>query len=214
MTVIALWFVLAVSTALCIYSWVVLPSLASKRLNESMAAFSKAIELRFPSRQGLSSEAVALCRLVGKQMKLGRSSLLDLEMACWLRDVGLCSTPYQLLNCKPRSSWTMEEEGLYRQHTLDGSAMLEQVPALRHLSQIVLHYEADYSPLHDIPVEARVLKVVTTFLWHSQLVGDEEAAQKLDSQLGQTLDPRVVQALVEVLRSHHGTDFRTAKALA
>ena len=109
MTVVVLWFVLAVSTGICIYSWVVLPSLASKRLNESMAAFSKAIELRFPSRQGLSSEAVALCRLVGKQMKLGRSSLLDLEMACWLRDVGLCSTPYQLLNCKPRSGWTMDQ---------------------------------------------------------------------------------------------------------
>jgi response regulator RpfG family c-di-GMP phosphodiesterase len=185
-----------------------LPRQMEDRFVQPMKAFSTAVELRFPSHEGLSLRVVGLSRAVGRQMGLSTKRLRDLETAAHLRDIGLCAIPYSVVNGKAANQWSAPEKLTYDRHPEVSGAMLELVPTLRHLAEIVrCHHsrfdghDSDGLTGKDIPVEARVLKVVTEYVWIERWQGDLIARQRVRDGLGTEYCPDVVAALWTVLTS-------------
>lgn len=188
-----------------------LPAQLNERFRESLTAFSTAIELRFPTHGGLSRRVVGLSIAAGKRMGLRPSQIRDLEMAAILRDIGLCSIPYNLVNGKAPEEWTEAEQMTYDRHPEVSGAMLELVPSLRHLAGIVRWHHAnfeDHNPLdptvpssNNLPIESRILKVVTEYVWQERYQGDLLARESIREGAGSTYCPAAAAALLAVLTS-------------
>ena len=190
-----------------------LPRKLDERFRESMRAFSTAIELRFPTQKGMTDEVVRLCEVTGRRMGLSEKDRHKLEMAAMLRDIGLCAIPYNMMNSRPEMEWTEAERMTYDRHSEVSGAMLEMVPSLKALAPTVRFHHADYKsdqvadlmPQGDqIPIEARVLKVVSEYVWLARTRGDLLAKETLRDGSGSAYDPRVVDAMLDVLTSARG----------
>lgn len=190
-----------------------LPRKLDDRFRESMRAFSTAIELRFPSQKGMTDEVVRLCGAVSKKMGLSVKQRNHLEMAAMLRDIGLCAIPYGMINSKPEMDWTEAERMTFDRHSEVSGAMLEMVPSLRSLAPTVRYHHADFSGEtsgdllpkgSEIPAEARVLKVVSEYVWMARTRGDLLAKESLRNGAGTAYDPQVVSAMMDVLTSARG----------
>ena len=212
--------VLATLTLL-VYVRVVLPKIMDQRFGESMRAFSTGIELRVASHQGLSDRVVPLSAAVGRRLKLSRERMRDLEMAARLRDIGLCAIPYELLNSKAPWQWTEADHATYDRHPDYSAAMLELVPSLQHLAMVVRCHHYDFEPREpgfvpartDIPIKARILRAVTEYVWMERHQGAVLAKQGLIEGSGSAFDPKVVDALLDVVRSTRGIPARVVQSV-
>ncbi len=207
----AVLLVAAAATAWLLYyvRWY-LPSQMDERFRESLKAFSTAIELRFPTHSGLSNRVLGLSAGVGRLMGLRHAQLRDLQMAATLRDIGLCAIPYNLVNGKAEEDWTEAEQMTYDRHPEVSGAMLELVPSLKHIAPIVRLHHANFDTLpadptipsgKRLPVEARVLKVVTQYVWLERTQGDFLARETIREGIGTIYCPAATEALLAVLTS-------------
>jgi response regulator RpfG family c-di-GMP phosphodiesterase len=201
---------LAVTTAaMAYYARVYLPKKIADRTRESLKAFSTAVELRFPIREGLSNRVVALSREIGLRSDYSPKELERLEMAARLRDIGLCAVPYQLVNDKPFAEWTEADTEKYERHPEIGAAMLELAPSLRHLAGIVRTHQARYDggsgpffpSRENLPKESRLLKVVSDYVWLERTQGALLAKEALRDGAGTAYDPDVVYKLLALVSS-------------
>jgi response regulator RpfG family c-di-GMP phosphodiesterase len=156
-----------------------------------------------------------LCVLVAKRMNLTAQQVRDLEMAAELRDIGLCAIPYGLVNKKSTYHWDEADWATYYRHAEVSGAMLELVPSLRHLAPIVRWHHTDFfgpevfPSGHDIPIESRILKVVSEYVWLTKLQGSLLAKDALKRERGRAFDPAVVDNLLQVLTSTSVESSRT-----
>jgi response regulator RpfG family c-di-GMP phosphodiesterase len=203
----------AVATlGLLYYVRIYLPGRLDGRFRQSLNAFSTAVELRFPSHKGLTERVVPISREVGKRLGLNAKKLNDLETAAILRDIGLCAIPYKLVNGRAVVSWSQAEWDTYDRHPEVSAAMLELVPSLREIAPIVRCHHARFDgssgpffPSRDaLPLEARILKVVTEYVWAERNQGAVLASDELVTGSGTSYDPAVVEALRAVLTSSRG----------
>jgi len=200
-------FALVLTTgAMLYYAHFHLPARIEQRTRESMKAFSTAIELRFPVREGLSKSVVQISREVGRRMGCSSATLRRLEMAARLRDIGLCSVPYSLINEKPRWEWTHSDHAMFDRHPEVGAAMLELVPSLSNVANIVRTHQMPYDnktvpSRDDLPPEARILKVVSDYVWFERTQGPMLARETLRDGMGKTYDPDVATVLLLMITS-------------
>ncbi len=197
-----------------------LPEQLENRFSESLKAFSTAIELRFPTYAGISQRVFGLSAAVGSRMGLKTSELRDLQMAATLRDIGLCAIPYGLINGRAEEDWTAAERMTYERHPEVSGAMLELVPSLSNLAPIVRWHHANYEDLssivtqapagNDLPTEARVLKVVTEYIWLERTRGDFLARESIREGKGTVYCPLSAEALLAVLTSARAGDSKQA----
>jgi response regulator RpfG family c-di-GMP phosphodiesterase len=200
----------AVTTVwLIVYVQYYLPSQQEQRFLESMKAFGKAIELRFPTNSGRTDEVIRYARLIGKRFGYRRTELHELELAAYLRDIGCCAIPYRPFNEKPRNEWTEAESKVFAKHPEVSGAMLELVPSLRHVADTVRWHHASFdgskvmgSPIgHDLPLSARIIKVSSDFVWLVEEVGMGSAIRSIEAGIGTEYCPEVVEEFLQVLTS-------------
>ncbi len=207
---VAIVFPLIACVAMAYYAKIVLPRRLQERFQESAKAFGTAIELRFPSHKGLTDRIVTLSRFLGAHINLTEAQLETLELACRLRDIGLCAIPYKLVNRRPYKDWTDRERETYFRHGEVSGAMLELLPPLRNIADLVRQHHTTYAPAHlgqkitgkDIPVESRVLKIVSDYVWLEKWQGDILAREVLRDGKGADYDPDLVEEFLAVLRSN------------
>ncbi len=191
------------------YVKVYLPRQIEQRFLESMKAFSRAIELRFPIYSGKVDEVIDHAKMLGRRFGCTRTELHELELAAYLRDIGCCAIPYQPYNKKPSEDWSDAELKVYSKHPDVGGAMLELVPSLRHVAEVVRWHHARFdgkdsigAPIgQDIPLNARILKVVIDYAWRSHEEGEGTAARLIQAGAGSEYCPEVVRELFQVLTS-------------
>jgi response regulator RpfG family c-di-GMP phosphodiesterase len=208
-TISVLVFAAATTLWLIYYVRFYLPNQLEQRFLESMKAFSKAIELRFPLNAGGSDEVIHFATLMGKQFGYSRTELHELSLAAHLRDIGCCAIPYRPFSEKSRSDWTASEARVFERHPEVSGAMLELVPSLRHVADMVRWHHARFdgsnvvgSPVgSDLPLSARILKVASDFVHLSHEIGSGAAAKVIESGKGTEYCPDVVEEFVQVLRS-------------
>jgi HD-GYP domain-containing protein (c-di-GMP phosphodiesterase class II) len=190
-----------IGAAMFAYGRILLPLRLRQRLEQSVRAFSRAIELRFPAHRGQTDRVLYLALRVGDRMKLSGEQRSRLALAAELRDIGLCAIPYRLGNEKGYSEWSEEEREAYARHPEISAAMLEKIPSLAELAPIVGAHHEDYEACPDRPIEARILRAASDYVWLERLQGTLPATEDLRSGAGSRFDPIVVQALLSVLTS-------------
>lgn len=186
-----------------------LPAKVETRMLESMQAFSKAVELRFPNNTGKTQEVVELSRKIAKRFDYTRSELHNIELAAHLRDIGCCAIPYRLFNERNRVDWTDAEAKVFSRHPEVSGAMLELVPSLRHVANSVRYHHLRFdgadspgSPIGTaIPLNARILKVVSDYVWALEELGERSAHRMVTDGCGTVYCPDVVAEFRQVLTS-------------
>ncbi len=207
---------LVATVGLLIYVRFVLPKQIESRFRDSLKGFSTAIELRFPSHQGLTSRVVPLSLALGRTIHLDGSSLRNLETAAQLRDIGLCAIPFSLINNKPAHKWDDADHQTYWRHPEVAAAMLELIPSLRGVANMVRNHHASYDGSHgpffsagdNIPIESRILCIVTEYVWLERSVGHLLACDALKSGRGTRFDPFLVDQFFTVLTSPREVETR------
>lgn len=209
LTVIVLTLMTVATFWLLYHTHTILPRQLDDRVTESVKAFGIAIELRFPTHKGLSQRVIALSKAAAIQMGLSSSLRRDLELAGRLRDIGLCSIPYRLVNGLSPSDWNVAEKATYLKHAEVSGAMLELIPELSRLAPIVRYHHARFDGADDsgvprgraLPVASRILKVVADFVWYERLQGSLIAREIIKAGRGSAYCPDASDALLSVLTS-------------
>ncbi len=168
--------------------------------------FAKDRSLAAHSR-GTADLAVA----VGRRIGLKGQALRHLEYAALLHDVGKAGIPGYVLN-KP-GPLTSRELELVHEHPLVAERILARVPALKPICPII---RAQYERWNGggypdgligevIPLGARILHACAAFHAMSTdrpyrpALPEEAVVRELRAQAGKQFDPRVVEALLDVL---------------
>jgi response regulator RpfG family c-di-GMP phosphodiesterase len=186
-----------------------LPGKMEERFLESMKAFSTAIELRFPIHEGCTDAVVELSGVISDRLGLSGMAKRDLLMAARLRDIGLCAIPYSLVNGRAEAEWTLAEQSTYDRHPEVSGAMLELVPSLRHLAEVVRAHHTNFDGSsrdgvaggQALPIQARILKVTTEYVWMRRNHGESYAQARIFEQREIAYCPEVVDAFAAVLTS-------------
>jgi GAF domain-containing protein len=181
-----------------------------------VAALAAAVDLRDRRTARHSEDVVQLARAVGELLDLEGPSLLELEFAARLHDVGKIRVPDAVLN-KP-GPLDVEESNLIRNHSAWGAETLEQIPGLEVVSTLVrFHHERwdgrGYPDGLDgtrIPLASRIIAVCDSY---GAMVADrpyrnamdpEDAIAELRRCSGRQFDPDAVDALVTVIERELG----------
>jgi response regulator RpfG family c-di-GMP phosphodiesterase len=190
----ALIVLLALTAAPLAYAGLALPRTLKARLGQSIRAFSRALELRCPAYMGQPDRLVRLCRHTGRRLGLSPRRLEALEMAARLRDLGLCEAPYRFGGDGRSGRWGEETLAVLARNPRISAAMIRRVPRLRRLASTI------QGDRHG-SLEARILSAAAELVWTDRLQGPDAARQRLAAGSGWRHDPRVVEALLQVLTS-------------
>src|SRR3954454_13882246 len=158
-----------------------------------------------------------LSAAVGKRRGRDEAATAELGLAARLHHVGKVALPdYILLKSAPL---TPDEWEIMKQYPLRGAEMLERVPGLATVSQIVLneqeHWDGGGYPRGlsgaEIPMASRIIlacdaydAMVSDRPWRSALK-PWAAAKEMRAGAGKQFDPQVVVQLIGVLRDARAT---------
>lgn len=194
-------FSILATLAFVYYARVVLPRRFDERYRATFAAFSRAIELRFPSHEGLTERVVELSLATAATLGVRRLRMRRLEDAARLRDIGLCAIPYRLANGRDYDTWSDAERETYFRHAEVGGAILDLIPSLNHLADIVRLSHSDFQEAPNAPIEAKILCAAADAAWLERFESVESARQAILADRGRRFAPEVADAIVPVLTS-------------
>jgi response regulator RpfG family c-di-GMP phosphodiesterase len=174
-------------------------------------ALAAAMDMRDHRTARHSEDVVDLAKQVGRLLELEPASLIELEFAARLHDVGKIRVPDAVLN-KP-GPLDPDENSVIRNHAAWGSETLARIPGLEAVATIVrFHHERwDGAGYPDglsgarIPLASRIISVcdaygaMTCERPYRQAMDAAEALRELRHGAGTQFDPAVVAALVEAL---------------
>jgi diguanylate cyclase len=174
-------------------------------------ALTAAMDMRDRRTARHSEDVVDLARQVGALLELEPASLLELEFAARLHDVGKIQVPDAVLN-KP-GPLDDDESDVIRCHAAWGSETLSRIPGLEAVATIVrFHHERwDGSGYPDglsgarIPLASRIIAVcdaygaMTCDRPYRVAMSSADALREVRAGAGTQFDPAVVAALIDAL---------------
>jgi hypothetical protein len=174
-------------------------------------ALATALDMRDRHTARHAEDVVSLARRVGELLELEPASLMELELAARLHDVGKIQVPDAVLN-KP-GPLDPDESDVIRCHSAWGSETLSRIPGLEAVATIVrFHHERwDGSGYPDglsgarIPLASRIISVCDAFgamtcdRPYRLAMADQDAVREIKAGSGTQFDPAVVDALLDAL---------------
>jgi hypothetical protein len=176
-------------------------------------ALAAAMDMRDRRTAAHSEDVVRLASAVGQLLGLGAASLVELEFAARLHDVGKIRVPDAVLH-KP-GPLDEDEYNVIRCHAAWGSETLSGIPGLEAVATVVrFHHERwDGNGYPDqlagarIPLASRIICACDAFAAmtadrpYRDAMERDEALAEVTSKSGTQFDPAVVDALAEVVES-------------
>jgi hypothetical protein len=190
-------------------------------VGSGVEALTEAIDMRDHYTWHHSKNVMELADKLGKRMGLDEAALAELAFAARLHDVGKIGVPDAIL--LKAGALNEDEWDVMKQYPLRGAEILERVPGLGNVAQIVLceheHWDGSGYPQgrqgEDIPLASRIILACDAFdamtsdrPWRSALK-PWAAVRELRAGAGREFDPQVVVQLIGVLR-----ESRASTALA
>ena len=190
-------------------------------VGSGVEALTEAIDMRDHYTWHHSKNVMELAGKLGKRLGLDEAALAELAFAARLHDVGKVGVPDAIL--LKAGALNEDEWDVMKQYPLRGAEMLERVPGLGNVAQIVLceheHWDGSGYPQgragEDIPLASRIILACDAFdamtsdrPWRGALK-PWAAVRELRAGAGREFDPQVVVQLIGVLR-----ESRTTTALA
>jgi GAF domain-containing protein len=174
-------------------------------------ALAAAMDMRDRRTARHSDDVVDLARQVGALLELEPASLLELEFAARLHDVGKIQVPDAVLN-KPGPLDDAESQ-VIRCHAAWGSETLSRIPGLEAVATIVrFHHERwDGSGYPDglraarIPLASRIISAcdaygaMTCDRPYRRAMSASDALREIRAGAGSQFDPAVVAALIDAI---------------
>lgn len=150
--------------------------------------------------------------VIAKEMGLDDGTIFDISLAAYLSNIGVLGISASLVNKEGR--YSEEEYELMKLHADVGASIVESTLGNHRVASYILHhhermdgngYPAGISG-EDIPVGARIIGVVQTFLAmingrkHRKPLAFEQAMERLVAASGTQLDGRIVEIFVNWFR--------------
>lgn len=143
------------------------------------------------------------------KLGLSPSEVSNIKTAAQLHDLGLIGVPNIILNKRPFLS--SRELSVYKRHCVSGACMLEDIPELTHIADIIRTHHEQWDGTGypkrlkgaNIPIGARIVAVADyydnylnpcTQLWQNE---HANAIVALQDKAGLDFDPVVVKAFIE-----------------
>lgn len=137
--------------------------------------------------------------------RFGLNNTWEIETMVLLSKIGCVAIPSDILEKRLNGEiLTTEEENLYLSHPQIGKSLLANIPRLENISNIISYQLLPFNPqtktqnkIHtdEIPIEARILKVLDDYDFFLQTGLDEKAAlQKMKEKSGE-YDTNILVAL-------------------
>jgi putative nucleotidyltransferase with HDIG domain len=173
-------------------------------------ALAAATDARDAATAYHSRQVAALSAVLGEQLGLDRDRINEIQTAALLHDVGKVAVPDSVL--RKRSRLSPGERALLREHSELGARILDATELSYMAPWVRAHHERwdgagypDGLSGEEIPLEARIIGACNLY---DQIVSGspergplsrEAALQEIDQGIGRALDPRVGEALIDVL---------------
>ncbi len=178
---------------------------------DTVKAFVQAIEAKDSYTKGHSENVADYAIAIAREMGMDEERLKTLKTASLLHDIGKIGIKEEILN-KP-SRLNNDEYEHIKQHPHIAFQILEHVPTLKEIADIILYHHEKYDGTgylmglqgEDIPLEARILAVVDTFdamtssRPYREAASLETARTELLKNAGTQFDPRIVEIFVGIL---------------
>ncbi|HEY5506175.1 MAG TPA: HD domain-containing phosphohydrolase [Coriobacteriia bacterium] len=177
----------------------------------TVRSLAAAVDAKEPYMRGHSERVAIYARATGERLGLSHDQRTALEMAAYLHDIGKIGISGAIL----RKPGPLDEEEIrtMRHHPLIGANILRPVVFPWSIAPVVRHHHERYDGSgypaglrgEEIPILARVLAVTDAY---EAMVSDRPYRKRLTSVgaveelrrcSGTYFDPRVVEALVQVL---------------
>jgi len=194
----ALGIAVASIAALAYYAFVMLPARIHRWRCEGLRAFARLIELRTQGRYGKAEPLAELASAVALRLGIPLHERRQMELAVYLRDIGMVAIPYHILN-KP-TPLTPAERDLLARHAEIGASITEQIPGLWHVAPIVRLHHVVYSEQPDAPLAAHLLSALEDWIRIAESADTDTAASVLKQGAGARYHPVVVQAILSEVR--------------
>jgi putative nucleotidyltransferase with HDIG domain len=184
----------------------------------TVLSLAAAIEAKDPTTEGHVQRVAQLSVLVGRKLGYDERRLRVLRYGAMLHDVGKIGVPEWVLN-KP-GELTPDEKELMEQHVEIGLRIIRDVQVLREVEPLIRYHQERWDGRRhgvrypgyfgltgeQIPLDARILSVVDAFdaITHDRPyrrgMPVEVAFEELRREAGYQFDPRIVDALIDVVR--------------
>ena len=176
-------------------------------------ALAAALEAKDAYTADHAASIVAQAEAVGRRLGLGDDALRDLRFAAVFHDIGKIAVPEAILH-KP-GPLNPEERAIMERHTIVGEQILAPVEFLSEVRVLVRHEHERWDGAgypdglagEAIPLGSRIILVcdalhaMTTDRPYRAAMSLERAVEELRAHAGSQFDPRVVDALLDVLAS-------------
>ncbi len=161
----------------------------------------------FTHSQDVAKYAVKL----GEKLGLSKEDLEVLALAGKLHDIGKIGIPTNIL--KKPGSLTEEEWKIIKEHPRLGYLILNQLPKMEKLLQVVLYHHERYDgrgyPQNlqgkDIPILARILSIADAYSAmksdrpYRKALSKEEIIKEIKNNMGRQFDPEIAQKFLDLL---------------
>jgi putative nucleotidyltransferase with HDIG domain len=184
----------------------------------TVSMLADAVEAKDPYTRGHCETASRYARLTARALALQGPDRESLCYAALLHDVGKIGISDGILN-KP-GPLLPEERLAVQSHVTIGYDLINSVPVLAEVANIVLHHHERYDGTgypnqlrgDEIPIGARILGVVDAYCAmldrrsYKEPISDQEARAELERCAGTQFDPDVVKAFTRILDAPEAAD--------
>ncbi|MCL5104438.1 MAG: HD domain-containing protein [Armatimonadetes bacterium] len=203
-----------------------LPTKIKSAYLKSITVLAAAVETRESGTVGHAQRVAQLTVEVARRLGLQGKDLERIEYAALLMDMGKANVPQRLLSKQDRL--TLDEWAVIQSHPRLGAEMVEAVPFVADLSDIILHHHEYWDGTgypngmsgEDIPLESRILGVTADYdamvserPYHPRPLSHEEAMEEIRRGIGWRYDPKVAEVFLEMIAGEHpeiGKDDKAA----
>lgn len=200
--------------ALAYYAFVVVPARLHRLHCDGLRAFARLIELRTGGRYGCIEPFLEWARAIAARLNLSLRERRQLELAVYLRDIGMVAIPYRTLH--KRGRLTEAERALLARHAEISASIVEQIPGVRQVAPIVRLHHVVYCEQPDAPLSAHLLSALEDWLPLIANGNLDMALTVLRQGAGTRYHPLVVQAILSEVRAQglsSGSDLTRSAAL-
>ena len=175
---------------------------------ESIIALTNAIELRDPYTRQHLYRVNEYALLIAKVLHLGQRDIEKLRYSCYLHDIGKIYIEDSLLQ---KSNLSKEELEDIRQHSEKGAKIIDGIPFLHGVKDVILHHQERYDGTgypsglkgEEIPFLARIVSVadafdaMTTDRPYRPKIGFSAAMDVIENGAGTQFDPKIAKAFLK-----------------
>lgn len=182
----------------------------SKNFRESLGLLTNIIEMQDGSKANYTQMIADASVAIAKALELTPKEVEQIRIAALLHNIGKLSLP-EVIRKKPMNKLSKMEKDVFRQHPIQGEAVLSGMTGLKTVAKIVRSH-TEYingkgfpDRLLDkvIPIGSRIISVTSDFqklesnLLVEEITSPEEAINYLKENSGKLYDARIIELFLQ-----------------